>query len=267
MNKIKTTILQLNIEWGSPEENISKAERLIDNEPDCDLYVLPEMWATGFATNPVGIAEEESTSISLNWMKTEAVKRNCAISGSLAILTDDGIYHNRHYFVNGRKKDNSGNPTVSYYDKHHLFTYGHENLFYEPGRQHTIVRYEDFYFLLLTCYDLRFPVWSRYTDSMLFDAIICVANWPESRQNAWQILTRARAIENQAFLIASNRVGDDNYCHYRGQSAIINPIGRTLASCPSYEETYTSFILDKEMLLHQRSKFQVLNDQDSFILK
>ncbi len=266
MDKIKATILQLNIEWGSPALNISKAERLMDSEPNSDLYVLPEMWATGFATNPIGIAEEESASISLNWMKAQAIKRNCAISGSLAIHTDDGVYHNRHYFVNGREKDDSGNPIVSYYDKHHLFSYGHENRFYEPGTHHTIVKYEGFIFLLLTCYDLRFPVWSRYSGSMLYDAIICVANWPESRQNAWQILTRARAIENQAFLIASNRVGNDEYCHYRGQSAILSPIGKTLANCPSYEESYTSFLLDKEMLLHQRSKFQVLNDRDNFTI-
>jgi predicted amidohydrolase len=117
---------------------------------------------------------------------------------------------------------------------------------------------------LLTCYDLRFPVWSRYADSLKYHAIIAVANWPESRQNAWQILTRARAIENQAFLIGCNRVGDDEYSHYKGQSAIISPIGKTLVYCrPDIEES-VSFKLDIESLNHQRKKFRVLEDRDIY---
>jgi predicted amidohydrolase len=119
-----------------------------------------------------------------------------------------------------------------------------------------------FRILLLTCYDLRFPLWSRYAEDLKYDMIICVANWPESRQNAWQILTRARAIENQAFVVACNRVGDDKYCHYRGQSAIISPIGKTLVNCPPNKESSVSFFLNLESLVQQRAKFKVLDDRD-----
>lgn len=254
---MKVTIIQLDIEWGSPAENIKRAERLMAKEPDSDLYVLPEMWSTGFATEPTGIAEDEVSSISLEWMKKTARNRRCAISGSLAIYVD-GTYRNRHYFVNGQT------GTVSYYDKHHLFRYGREDQFYQSGEKHTIVEYMGFRFLLLTCYDLRFPVWSRYADTLDYYAIIAVANWPESRQNAWQILTRARAIENQAYLIGCNRVGDDEYSHYKGQSAIINPIGKTLVSCrPNIEDT-VSYLLDTETLDHLRKKFRVLEDRDIY---
>ena len=252
---MKVTLIQLDIEWGSPAENIKRVERLMAQEPDSDLYVLPEMWSTGFATEPSGIAEDEATSISLEWMKTTAKERQCAISGSLAIQVD-GNFRNRHYFVNGKT------GMVSYYDKHHLFRYGGEDQYYEPGEEHTIVEYMGFRFLLLTCYDLRFPVWSRYADALQYHAIIAVANWPESRQNAWQILTRARAMENQAFLIGCNRVGNDEYSHYRGQSAVISPIGKTLVCChPDREET-ASFLLNLEILDHQRTKFRVLEDRD-----
>lgn len=254
---MKVTLLQLNIEWGSPLKNIQRAERLMSLHPDSDLFVLPEMWSTGFATEPSGIAEDEATSVSLKWMQTTAHDRQCAICGSLAVDIG-GVYKNRHYFVDGRKN------IVSHYDKHHLFRYGHEDRYYEPGGQHTIVEYEGFRLLLLTCYDLRFPVWSRFSEALQFDAIIVVANWPESRQNAWQILTRARAIENQAFLIGCNRVGDDQYCHYRGQSAIISPIGKTLVSAKSNSEDAVSFSLDLETLNHQRTKFKVLDDRDIF---
>jgi predicted amidohydrolase len=97
-----------------------------------------------------------------------------------------------------------------------------------------------------------------------YDAIIVVANWPESRQNAWHILTRSRAIENQAYLIACNRVGNDAYSHYRGMSAVISPIGKTLAACPANEPSTASFSLDLESLRQKREKFQVLEDRDIY---
>jgi predicted amidohydrolase len=190
-------------------------------------------------------------------MKSKAKALDCAICGSLAIVVD-GKYRNRHYFINGRK------GVLEYYDKHHLFSYGHEDQFYTAGDKHLVVDYEGFRFLLLTCYDLRFPMWSRYCDKHPYDAIICVANWPESRQNAWQILTRARAIENQAYLIGCNRVGNDNYNHYRGCSAIISPIGKTLAKCKVNEQDCASFLLDFESLNQKRTKFKVLEERDVF---
>ena len=253
---MKVTIIQLDIEWGNPQKNIDRTEKLMQETAGSDLYVLPEMWSTGFATEPHGIAENETDSIALKWMITKARELKCAISGSLAIKTAQGTYKNRHYFVNGK------NESVSYYDKHHLFRYGHEDQYYEHGIEHTIVEYEGIRFLLLTCYDLRFPVWSRYADALQYDAIIAVANWPESRQNAWQILTRARAIENQAYMIACNRVGDDEYSHYCGESAIISAIGETLASCKANEESTASYLLNLEDINHKRSKFRVLDDRD-----
>lgn len=256
---MKATVIQLNIKWGSPQENIEKVERLMLQAPSSDLYVLPEMWSTGFATEPDGIAEIEENSLSLLWMRSAARRFNCAISGSLAIQASNlkpQTYQNRHYFIDGR----SG--AEYYYDKRHLFRYGGEDRYYQPGEAHTIVKYCGIRFLLLTCYDLRFPVWSRYADSLQYDAIIVVANWPQSRQNAWQILTRARAMENQAYLIGCNRVGDDEYSHYIGMSTIVSPIGKTLVSCrPDIEETAT-FQLDPEVIRHQRSKFRVLDDRD-----
>ena len=111
LHQMKVTILQLDIACGHPEENIRRAEALMAQQPDSDLYVLPEMWSTGFATEPAHIAEDESTSVSLQWMKSTARQFQCAICGSLAIKTANGVYKNRHYFVNGRT------GYVSYYDK------------------------------------------------------------------------------------------------------------------------------------------------------
>lgn len=253
---MKVTVLQIDIVWGCPQKNIEQAQKMLDSHPGADLYVLPEMWSTGFATEPADIAEDECSSVSLAWMRSETKRRRCAICGSIAVKVSDGTYRNRHYFVDGQQ------DTFDYYDKHHLFTYGGENKYYCAGNSHTVVEYQGFRLLLLTCYDLRFPVWSRYSESLSFDAIICVVNWPESRQNAFHILTRARAIENLAYLIAVNRVGDDSFNHYRGCSCVISPIGKTIASCHPNVPQALSCSLDLADLRHKRNKFRVLADRD-----
>ena len=132
---MKVVMLQTDISWAKPEENICHAQQLMDEAPDGDLYVLPEMWSTGFATVPDGIAEDEANSAALKWMQQTAKERHCAISGSLAVKVADGTFRNRHYFVDGRAGE------TYYYDKHHLFAYGGENNFYTPGREHAIVNY------------------------------------------------------------------------------------------------------------------------------
>ena len=95
-----------------------------------------------------------------------------------------------------------------------------------------------------------------------YDAIILVANWPEVRQSAWDILTRARAIENQCFVIAVNRVGDDHFGHYVGCSAAIDPIGRTLAQCRYDQQQALTVALDPAEVEWRRQKFRVLDDRD-----
>ena len=99
---MKVVMLQTDICWAKSDENVRHAQQLMADAPDGDLYVLPEMWSTGFATQPDGIACPESDNDALRWMQQTAQMRQCAISGSLAIRADDGSYRNRHYFVNGR---------------------------------------------------------------------------------------------------------------------------------------------------------------------
>lgn len=253
---MKVTLLQTDICWGDVPANIKQAEALIDASEDSDLYVLPEMWSTGFATQPEELAHDVNHNEALQWMRSVTIKRKCAISGSLAVRLEDGSYRNRHYFVDGR------NQQEVFYDKHHLFTYGGEDKYYTAGQSHTIIEYEGFRILLLTCYDLRFPCWSRYADKLEYDVIVVVANWPESRQSAWQILTRARAIENQSYLIGVNRVGDDEYSHYTGCSCVIDSIGGTLGQCHRNQVETLTIELSLSELHRRREKFRVLDDRD-----
>lgn len=247
-------LLQTDIVWGQPQTNIERIEQLLPADAT-DLIVLPEMWATGFVIEPEGVAEEESLSTALAWMKRTAIGRDCAVSGSLAVKDQDGSYRNRHYFVTPQQ--------CHYYDKRHLFTHGHEDRHYQAGQQPVIVEWRGIRFLLLTCYDLRFPVWSRYGRAGKYDAIILVANWPASRQLAWDTLVRARAIENQCYLVAVNRVGiDANDIVYEGGSAVIDPIGRTITACTKNAEQAAFAVLDIEKLYKMRQHFRVLDDRD-----
>ncbi len=252
---MKITLLQTDIAWAKPEENMANAEQMILSAPGADLYVLPEMWSTGFITDVM--PTENSAANALRWMKEMAGRTNAAICGSLAV-NDAGQCFNRQYFV-----EPDGN--VATYDKHHLFQYGGEDKYYQTGNKRTVVSFRGTRFLLVTCYDLRFPVWERYQGD--YDAIICVANWPESRQDVWHILLRARAIENQCYVIGCNRVGDDPNCHYIGHSAFIDSRGRTMAECEEATAQTLTAEIDMESLRTFRNKFKVLNDRDAFTLQ
>ena len=257
---MKVTLLQTDIRWLQPQSNIDAADRLIAGNAGSDLYVLPEMWSTGFVTDPRGVALPEAGNEALRWMQQTALQHRCAISGSLAVVDADGRYRNRHYLADGRA------GKLYYYDKHHLFTFGHEDRYYTPGTSHQVVSYGGMTLLLLTCYDLRFPVWCRNTRQQRFDAIVLVANWPQARQAAWQLLPRARAIENQCYVVAVNRVGDDQFGHYIGCSAVIDPIGRTIAQGHRDRHEAITVTLEKAELERRRARFDVLSDSDSFTL-
>lgn len=249
---MRVTLLQMDIRWGEPTANCRRAEELMEAHPDSDLYILPEMFATGFATQPEGMAEEAATSPSLRWMKQTAAQRQCALCGSLAV-EEDGHCYNRLYFV---KPDGE----VTAYDKRHLFTYGGEHLHYTPGEQRTVVTWQGVRILLLVCYDLRFPVWSRNRED--YDLIIYTANWPASRRRAWDILVRARAIENQCYVAAVNRTGDDPQCSYNGGSCLIDAYGKEAVLCEEGKECAVTADINLEKLTAFRQKFPVLKDRD-----
>lgn len=251
---MKVTILQTDIKWVQPDKNMVAADKLISNSPDSDLYILPEMWATGFITEPEKDYDHIKYQEALRWMKEIAQNHRCAVCGSLSTRISQLQYRNRLYFI-------MPNGDYYYYDKHHLFTYGGENKCYTAGNERIVVKYNNIRFLLQTCYDLRFPVWMRYKED--YDAIIVVANWPQNRQNAWNILLKARAIENQCYVIGANRVGKDEKCQYNGNSAIISPQGFTLAEANDKEQAITAEI-DLEQLNLYRHKFPVLPDRDIF---
>ncbi len=248
---MRVTILQRDIKWGDPKTNIERASEAIDRNAGADLYVLPEMFSTGFCTSPEGIAEGIDSD-TLQWMIRKSAQTNAAIAGSVAV-TDGVRYFNRFYFV-------KPSGEVVWYDKKHLFTYGGEHLRFTAGAERIVVEWRGVRFLLEVCYDLRFPIWSRNRGD--YDMILYVASWPTPRVAAWSALLVARAIENQCYVAGVNRVGEDPSCNYCGGSALIDPYGKTIASCADNCECEASAEINMEELEAFRQKFPVLNDAD-----
>ena len=238
-----------------PCRNRFGAEAMIASAPGCDLYVLPEMFSTGFCTSPEGVAEPEPCD-SLKWMKDSAEMFSAAIAGSVAV-EENGRFFNRFYFVTP-----DGNSV--HYDKRHLFTYGGEHLKFTAGKERKIVEYKGVRILLQVCYDLRFPVWSRNRGD--YDMALYVASWPETRADAWRQLLKARAIENQCFVAGVNRIGTDPSNSYCGGTMLIDPYGKVIAECADGMESVAVAEISMEELAAFRQKFPVLDDADDFEL-
>lgn len=270
---MKLTLLQTDIVWANPAANRKAAEEMILAAEKSDIYVLPEMFSTGFATQPEGIAEPVDND-TLAWMKQMADRLDAAVCGSVAVCEETQItdcseqstenrnpktenhFYNRFYFV-------KPGGSVSVYNKKHLFTYGGEHLRFTAGKEPLRVEWRGLIYNICICYDLRFPIWSRNTKENPYDVQIYVASWPDSRRAPWDALLRARAIENQCFVAAVNRVGDDPSCHYNGGSCLIDAYGNTIAACEDSKAEAVTVELDVEKLKQFREKFPVLLDSDT----
>ena len=247
----RIALIQRNIAWLNIDANLMDIEALLEGVK-ADVIVLSEMFQTGFVTNPRDAVDDGRT---LRWMLRMAKEHDAAIVGSCAVKEGDE-YRNRMYFVK---------PTgeVDCYDKWHLFSVGGESKNYTRGRERKIVEWRGVRYLLAVCYDLRFPVWSRQRGD--YDAIIYVAAWPTPRREVWQTLLKARAIENQAYVIGVNRTGDEPTLNYSGDSAVVDYYGRCVVECGS-EEWVANVIIDVDKLNMFRDKFNVSVDADEFKL-
>ena len=256
---MRIALLQTNISWMDEASNMMAAAAMMDKAGNADLYVLPEMWSTGFVTDVEEARRLSSAttdqSTALVWMKEQSRNRNAAVCGSLAVRDEEGKMVNRHYFVQPDGKS-------AFYDKRHLFRMGGEDKAYSRGTRPCVVPFRGVRFMLSTCYDLRFPVWLRNTSA--YDVLLCVANWPESRKHVWETLLKARAIENQCFVAGCNRTGDDTACHYGGRSMVIDARGKIIADAGSEDNAVVACDINMEQLSSFRSKFPVLNDRDEF---
>jgi predicted amidohydrolase len=256
MNSLKIAILQHNIIWHNAIANQQQLEKQFKQLPQAiNLVVLPEMWTTGFTMKPEEVAETMDGS-TIKWMKQMAKTHHTAICGSLAIQEGNNFF-NRFIFVHPTSR-------VEFYDKAHPYTPSGESKVYRAGKGSALIEYAGFRIRPLVCYDLRFPVFARNTDN--YDLLLCVANWPAARIQAWNALLRARAIENMAYCIGVNRTGKDAYrLTYPGSSAAYNALGDELVFMKE-KDVIVSFTIDIDALHSTRKKLPFLEDRDDFTL-
>lgn len=255
MEAIKVCYIQADLHWEDIDKNLEmftdKSEGISE---DVDLLILPEMFSTGFSMAPEKWSESEEGK-ALMWMKNMAVSKDCVVTGSV-IIQEKGQYFNRLFWVqpNGEYKS---------YNKRHLFSFAGEDEHYTSGTERLIVDLKGFKIMPLICYDLRFPVWSR--NDVDYDLAIYVANWPERRSYYWKQLLIARAIENQAYVIGVNRVGNDgNDIYHSGDSVCLDPLGGMVYSSKPGIEEVACFQIERKVIQTVREKFNFLNDQDAF---
>ena len=251
--EFKVACCQFDMAWESVADNLRRAEVFVALT-EADLVVLPEMFATGFGADPERAAQTAEGPV-VEWMRKMSQRYGHVLAGSVIVRTERG-FANRLLFV---RPDGS----VEWYDKRHLFSLGGEDERFVAGDSRSVVEWRGMRFLLTVCYDLRFPVWCRNRGD--YDAILCVASWPAARREVWRTLLRARAIENQAYVIGVNRTGSDPQCRYAGDSAIIDFRGDTLCEADDAEGIFAAS-LDRRALDRFRAKFPVWRDADDFRL-
>jgi predicted amidohydrolase len=286
MSTLTITTIQPDLLWEDKTANLRRLEEKIDGiGVPTELVILPEMFSTGFSMRPATLAERMDGP-TVDWMRAVAARKKIILTGSI-IIEEEGHYFNRLLWM-------LPNGQYGYYDKRHRFAYAGENECYSAGHKRLIASVKGWKILLLVCYDLRFPVWSRQNptqrpqqsqpptpqqapppgtsplpgppvpEGLEYDLIICVANWPERRSHAWKTLLQARAIENQSYVVGVNRVGDDgNKIYHSGDSLIIDPLGEILYHGAAKEDVFT-LTLQKEQLETIRQRFPFWKDADNF---
>jgi predicted amidohydrolase len=253
------SLVQTSLYWENKEANRKALEeKIFSIKEKTELVLLPEMFSTGFSMQPALLAETMEGD-TVTWMKQVAAKKKIILAGSL-IIEEEGKFFNRMIWM-------LPNGQYGIYDKRHRFGFAGEDTCYTAGQKRVITSVKGWKVNLQVCYDLRFPVWARQTlnagSEPEYDLIVYVANWPERRIHAWKTLLQARAIENQCFVAAVNRVGEDgNGIIYSGDSMIIDPMGEIL--CTGNEEAVYTYTITKEHLATARKKFPFLKDADAF---
>ncbi len=257
---LNVALIQTDLYWQDRSANLANLEEKIwSMERKVDLIVLPEMFPTAFTMEVKEMAEPMNFTTT-KWMKQMAAQTKAVVTGSL-IINENGRFYNRLLWVTPEGE-------VTTYDKRHLFRMAHEEQHFDMGRRQVLVELKGWKILPQVCYDLRFPVWSRnfndHGGQGLYDLVFYIASWPAARVTAWDILLKARAVENLAYAIGVNRTGrDGNDIQYNGHSGVYDFKGSALAFSEDREEILYAE-LDHQQLSGFREKFPAWKDVDKF---
>lgn len=265
MSTLAITIIQTQLFWEQKAENLQMLEAKINSITEkTEVVILPEMFSTGFSMKPEKLADTMDGE-TIQWMKRISSEKKVILTGSIIIKEGDNYFNRLIWML--------PNGQFGMYDKRHLFAYADEHNHYTAGNRRLIASVKGWKINLLVCYDLRFPVWARQSQhaseenqGLEYDVLVYVANWPEKRSHMWRTLLQARAIENQAYCIGVNRVGDDgNGIYHSGDSMVVTPMAEVLYHKAHDEDIFT-VTLQKDDLETIREKMPFWKDADPFVL-
>lgn len=254
---MRIAVVQHDIVWCDREANFSQLRASIAEavDHDADLVLLSETFSTGFAVEDDRFAEPQGGPSS-KFLEEMALTHGIWVGGTCPEIPESSGADSRPantFVLTGC------DGTVHRYRKIHPFTFGGEDRHVRPGTDLVTVNIDGIRMSLFVCYDLRFAdeFWSVAQDT---DVYLVPANWPASRREHWMTLLRARAIENQAYVIGCNRVGEGGGLVYAGDSCVIGPFGEELAVAADSETTLHAEI-HSEVVADTRERFRFLQDR------
>ncbi len=250
--------VQLDMQWEDKAANFARVRELVTRAapPPGALVALPEMFATGFSMNAQAIAENHGGETE-QFLAALALEHQIFVIAGIVAPSGDGRGRNEAVVFSP-----DGNPEsrpLARYCKIHPFSFGGEDRHYAAGEGIALFAWQGFRVAPFICYDLRFPEIFRAAAKRDANLFVVIANWPQVREAHWLALLRARAIENQAYVLGVNRCGSDPKLHYAGRSQIIDPRGELLADAGN-DESVISAELDLNDLETYRREFSALAD-------
>ena len=253
---MKIALLQMAIQEGRPELNRQNVLKWLDKADlrEVDVLVLPELWDTGYALSDLADCADKEGETAQAFLSHLAKKYEVAVIGGSIARESQGTFFNTSYSF-----DQNGH-LVNQYDKVHLFGLMGEDKHLAAGNLGSHFTLGGIEMSQVICYDIRFPEWLRKQMAKGSQLLVVPAQWPSSRIMQWKILLQARAIENQAYVVAVNRVGDNPDNKFNGHSLIINPLGEVLSDSGD-QETLTVYDLDTSEMEKFTQQIHVFEDR------
>jgi predicted amidohydrolase len=247
---MRVTAVQMMIRDGDPELNLAHALELLNDAPVADVYMLPELFSTGYAYASWEKAADDSTPKIISRLQRFAAERDAMLIAGTIARNHESKLVNRLWQIRAAE--------TRHYDKAHLIAAFREPELLARGTEACVAEIRGVKSHLSICFDLRYPEMYRAAALDGAEVMLIISEWPAKRAEAFVTLARARAMENQAYVVLCNRIGTAlDGTEFNGGSQIIDPEGKTIAEAPS-AEGYCHGVLDATVVRNMREQFPVL---------
>lgn len=261
---LRVAAIQMEVCSGEPKKNMVRAEAMLNQAArmGAQAALLPELWTTGYSLDQFEQIARDHAHTTLDFLQSEARRLNMAIvGGSFPEMAEDGVYSTCHII-------GPDGSDLAQYSKEHLFPLLKEPQFLKPGKPGVVTTTQFGRWAALICFDIRFPESARQLAYHGARILWVPSEWPHPRLEHWRTLLRARAIENQFFVVAANRTGQGDNSNWCGHSTIIDPWGNILAEAGE-EETVLIADLDMSLVDEVRGRipcFDVIEEAEQVVV-